>query len=153
MVKNATKPSSVRSFFVADLTMKDVMDFVNHDRCWSFRCYRIASVDRGRHSYTDHFEMFADDIESNQRVVLRVDFYQHSTYISATGLTDYDPVKHCWTTDLGARKTCLDNKRGRKLLSDWRDELWDSRYSWRSSGNKFQFSAQNKDGVWNIYGC
>lgn len=149
----ASEPKMIASYFRQDLSIKDVVSVLDHPLCWSFSCHRIGDITKGRYTYNDHFDIFADDMERNQRLVLRVRFGHCSTYIDATGLTDYDSVKHCWITELGTRHTEIENKRGRKALDQWRVNLWEERSSWRANGSVSKFSATKHNGVWDIYGC
>jgi hypothetical protein len=149
----SSEPKLVSSYFRPELALKDVVELLEHPLCWSFSCYRIGDVTRGRYTYTDHFDIFADDVVRNHRVVIRVKFGYCSTYIDATGLTDYDDVKVCWNTELGCRRTEIESKRGRKVLEQWRVNLWESRSSWRSNGSVSKFSATKHNGIWDIYGC
>ena len=149
----AAPPKLVSSYFRQELSIKDVVEVLDHPLCWSFSCHRFGEVSRGRYSYTDHFDIFADDLEHNHRLVLRVRFGYCSTYIDATGLTDHDKIKNCWNTDLGTRRTEIETKRGRKSLDQWRVKLWDERSSWRANGSVSKFSAHKHNGVWDIYGC
>lgn len=149
----SSEPKIIASYFRQNLSLKDVIEVLDSPLCVSFSCHRFGEISRGRYSYSDHFDVFADDMERNFRLVLRVRFGYCSTYIDATGLTDYDPVKHCWSTELGTRSTEIESKRGRKGLDQWRTKLWDDRSSWRSNGSVCKFSAYNRNGNWTIYGC
>ncbi len=138
---------------VETITPKLFTELCDSPLCWSFGTYRHSDLVKRslRHSYT--FNIYLDDIPNDQRLCIECKLGYVDTWIRATALSEYDDVKNCWNHWHGERSLCIDGKKGRKPLIEYRDNLWNTRHSYRSNGNQFKFSATKKNGIWHIYGC